>query len=108
MRWPWTPVDPWDNNVREQVTAPPPAPPPKPSIKGRIVKVHEGVLKDKYVMIVKKWDNGYSVVPEATDWPTSVPTEYNAIYVKKDEVLEVTEEEQTMLRVKFPSHDQYE
>lgn len=80
----------------------------KPSVKGRVVKVNKGVLKDKYAMIVKGWDKGYSVVPEAIDWPKEVPTEYNAIYVQKESVTEITQEEVTLLVVKFPDASQYE
>jgi len=81
---------------------------------GTIVRVTGGLLLDKYVMIAKEYEDtkdhveGYGVVPEPSDWPSAVPTSYNAIFVRKDRALELSEEEQTLLKIKFPNPDQFE
>jgi ribosomal protein L14E/L6E/L27E len=86
----------------------------KPKV-GQIVKVTGGILRDKYGMIVKEYptiegrnQDGYGVIVEPSDWPSAVPASYNAIYVMKSRCLELTEEEQTLLKLKFPNPDQFE
>lgn len=75
----------------------------------KIVKVSDGILTGKYVMVVKEWDDGVSVVPEATEWPAEVnPNEFNAIFVSTRAFIEIPLEEQTLLGVKFPDASQYE
>lgn len=80
---------------------------------GTIVKVTGGILKDKFGMVAKEFPKtdthaqGYGVIVDQSDWPAVVPTKYNAIYVKKDRCLELSEEEQILLRLKFPNSDQF-
>jgi len=85
----------------------------KPKV-GLIVKVTGGILRDKFAMIAKEFPEiegrplGYGVIVDQSDWPLAVPTSYNAIFVKKDRCLELSDEEQTLLKLKFPNPDQFE
>lgn len=73
---------------------------------GRIIQVTGGVLKGKYAMIVKEFDEGVGVITDPSDWPI-VPLKFNAIWVANDRISEVTEEVETMLRIKFPDAKQF-
>jgi len=81
---------------------------------GIVVKITGGILDGKYAMVAKehpkteKHQEGYSVVVEIADWPPEVPTSFNAIFVSVDRVLELTENEQAMLKIKFPNPSQFE
>jgi len=81
---------------------------------GSIVKITGGVLRDKYAMIVgvfpktKTADAGVAVIVDPSDWPAEVPSAFNAIYVLEERVLELTKEEQALLKLKFPNPDQFE
>lgn len=75
---------------------------------GKIVKVTDGLLKGKYVMIAKEYDKGYGVVTDPSDWPSEVPIEFNAVYLPFDRVVDITKDEETMLSLKFPRPDEFE
>ena len=75
---------------------------------GKIVKVTKGILYDKYAMIAAVYDTGYGVITDPSDWPSEIPIRYNAIFVPKEEVVEVSEEVQTLLKLKFPDSKQFE
>jgi hypothetical protein len=82
---------------------------------GKIVKVHEGLLRGKYAMIVRSFDKGVGaspdkgvgVITEQTDWPTVVPAKYNALFVLNKSLTEILEEEETTIGVKFPRPSQF-
>ena len=78
------------------------------SIIGKLVHVNEGLLNDKVAMIVKEYEEGYGVVPQKIDWPAAVPAEFNALYVPKNKVTDLTDEEETIWKLKFPDPKQFE
>lgn len=73
---------------------------------GKIIQITGGLLKSKYAMIVKEFDEGVGVITDPSDWP-DVPLKFNAIWVANDRIGEVTEEVETMLRIKFPNPKQF-
>lgn len=75
---------------------------------GTIIKVAKGRLGGKYAMVAKEYKNGVGVVTTQEDWPTDVPLEYNGYFIDKDNYVEVSKEEQTLLKLKFPNPDQFE
>jgi hypothetical protein len=75
---------------------------------GKIIKVTSGLLVGKYVMIAKEFKKGYGVIADQSDWPSDIPLEYNALYVEHTSTSEVTEEEETLIKLKFPNAEQFE
>ena len=75
---------------------------------GRIIKVGCGILRGKYAMIAKEHDGGFGVVTDPSDWPSEVPAEFNAIFISADCVVDIPEEAETMLKLKFPNPEQFE
>lgn len=75
---------------------------------GKVIRVNGGVLQNKFAMIAKEFKEGVAVVVEQSDWPSEAPTSYNALYIDNARVTELSEEEQTLLKIKFPHPDQFE
>lgn len=75
---------------------------------GQVIRVNGGVLRDKFAMIAKEYKEGVAVIVEQSDWPSEAPSMYNAIYVDNKRITELSEEEQTLLKIKFPHPEQFE
>jgi hypothetical protein len=93
----------------------------KPATKiGMVIKVTEGLLQDKFVMVAKVFEEekdasgailaeaGYGCIVDNADWPAQIPNTFNAIFVKMSRVLELSEAEQALVKTKFPSPDEFE
>ncbi len=74
---------------------------------GTVIKVNGGALRDKFAMIVKEYKKGVAVIVEQSDWPTYVSMAFNAIYITEERITELSEEEQTLLKLKFPNPSQF-
>lgn len=75
---------------------------------GTIVKINAGLLSGKIGMIAKEFKQGYGIIFQQIDWPTTVPHKFNALYHKFDSITDVTAEEQSMYLLKFPDPKQFE